>query len=98
MIVEVAEITIKPVDEAAFEESVAKAAPLFLRARGCHGLELRRVIEHPNVYLLMVKWETVENHMVDFRSSADFQEWRRLTGAFFAGPPMVTHSKLIANF
>jgi hypothetical protein len=33
----------------------------------------------------------VENHMVDFRESEDFQEWRRLAGPHFAAPPRVEH-------
>ncbi|MDQ0512931.1 antibiotic biosynthesis monooxygenase family protein [Ancylobacter amanitiformis] len=98
MIMEVAELTIRPGDEHAFEKGVAMAAPLFLRAKGCHGLSLQKVIETPNLYRLRVKWETVENHMVDFRASDDFQEWRGLVGAYFAAPPMVTHESEAAVF
>lgn len=97
MILEVAEITVKPGTEPAFEEGVGRAAPLFLRAKGCHGLSLHRVIETPAVYRLVVKWETVDNHMVDFRNSNDFQEWRALVGAYFDGAPRVTHSECIAS-
>lgn len=97
MILEVAEITVKPGAEQAFEEGVGKAAPLFLRAKGCHGLSLHRVIETPGVYRLVVKWETVENHMVDFRNSDDFQTWRMLVSPCFDGAPRVTHSQCIAN-
>ncbi|MCK0209717.1 antibiotic biosynthesis monooxygenase [Starkeya koreensis] len=98
MIMEVAELTIQPGTEAEFEAAVAKAAPLFLRARGCHGLSLQKVIETPNIYRLRVVWETVENHMVDFRSSEDFQGWRGLVGGFFAAPPSVTHETEVSRF
>ena len=53
---------------------MAKAAPLFQRAKGCRGMELQRSVERPNRYRLFVQWETLENHTVDFRGSADFQE------------------------
>ncbi len=98
MILEVAEITVKPGREQAFEQGVARAAPLFLRAKGCHGVSLHRVIETPSLYRLMVKWETVDNHMVDFRDSDDFQEWRKLVGPFFDGAPRVTHSDCVASY
>jgi len=98
MIYEVAEITVNAGEEADFENGVAQAAPLFLRAKGCHGLSLHRVVENQAVYRLLVKWETVDNHLVDFRGSEDFQEWRRLVGSFFASPPMVTHSAATAVF
>ncbi|WP_369983855.1 antibiotic biosynthesis monooxygenase family protein [Sinorhizobium fredii] len=77
---------------------VGRAAPLFLRAKGCHGLSLHRVIETPAVYRLVVKWETVDNHMVHFRNSDDFQEWRRLVGSCFDAASNVTHSEVVASF
>ncbi len=98
MIYEVAEITVKPGEEASFEDGVARAAPLFLRAKGCHGLNLQRVVEDPSVYRLVVQWETVEYHTVDFRDSDDFQEWRRLVGSFCANPPLVTHTAVTASY
>lgn len=91
MIHEIASIRVKAGQEAAFEAGVKAAVPLFLRAKGCHGVELHRSIEAPEQYTLVVQWETVELHMVDFRESADFQEWRRLVGDFFAVPPQVHH-------
>jgi hypothetical protein len=42
-------------------------------------------------YRLFVKWQTVENHTVDFRGSPDFAEWRKLVGHCFAAPPEVEH-------
>ncbi|MGG5818459.1 antibiotic biosynthesis monooxygenase family protein [Falsiroseomonas sp. HW251] len=92
MFLEIAEIEVKPGSEAEFEAGVAKAAPLFKRAKGCHAMELQRSVEFPSRYRLVVTWETVENHMVDFRNSADFQEWRSLVGHCFAGPPEVEHT------
>ncbi len=91
MITEIAQIDIKPGMEAEFEAGVTKAAPLFQRAKGCHGMELQRSIEKPTRYRLFVKWATVENHTVDFRGSPDFQEWRKLVAHCFASPPEVEH-------
>ena len=70
---------------------VRAAAPLFLRARGCHGLAIHRSDEFPQRYRLVVLWDTVEDHMVHFRNSDDFAEWRRLVGHCFAAPPQVEH-------
>ena len=73
MITEIAQIDVKPGMEQEFEAGVAKAAPVFKRAKGCHGVALEKSIEKPSRYRLFVQWETVENHTVDFRGSADFQ-------------------------
>ena len=86
---EIAQIDVKPGEEAAFEAAVAKAVPLFKNSRGCKGMRLHRSVEHPGRYRLVVDWETVEDHTVHFRGSENFQEWRRLVGAHFAGPPAV---------
>lgn len=91
MIFEIAEIEAKQGKEEELEAAVAKAAPLFQRAKGCHSFRLERTIERPSIYRLVVGWETVEHHMVDFRESEDFQEWRRLAGPYFAAPPRVEH-------
>ena len=91
MITEIAQIEIKPGMESEFEAGVKKAAPVFQRAKGCHGLELQRSVEKPSRYRLFVSWDTLENHIADFRNSPDFQEWRKLVGHCFASPPEVEH-------
>lgn len=93
MILEIAQIDIKPGLEAEFEAGVAKAAALFKRAKGCRGMNLQRSIEKPARYRLIVKWETLENHTADFRGSEDFQAWRKLVGHCFVAPPEVEHTR-----
>ncbi len=97
MIFEIAEIEVKPGAEAAFEAAVAQAVPLFRRAQGCKGMELQRGIEKPSKYRLVVKWETLEDHMVHFRGSGDFQEWRRLVGPHFVSGPVVEHTSVAVS-
>lgn len=95
MVWEVAELTIKPGWETAFEAAAAKAKPLFEKAEGCSGMQIQRSVEWPNRYLLVVEWATVEHHTVKFRNSPDFQEWRRLVGDHFAAPPAVQHTQKV---
>jgi quinol monooxygenase YgiN len=97
MILEIAQIEIKPGLEAEFEAGVAKAAPVFKRAKGCTSLSLQRSAEKPTRYRLFVGWQTVENHTVDFRGSADFQEWRKLVAHCFASPPEVEHVREVVK-
>lgn len=97
MILEIAQIDVKPGMEAEFEAGVKSAAPVFERAKGCGGMTLQRSAEKPSRYRLFVKWETVENHTVDFRSSADFQEWRKLVAHCFAAPPDVEHLREVVH-
>ncbi|QNA89266.1 antibiotic biosynthesis monooxygenase [Massilia sp. Dwa41.01b] len=91
MVIESAEFLIKAGMEEAFEAAVREATPLFRRARGCEGMEVQRGIEHPRSYRLLVRWQTVEDHNVHFRGSADFTEWRCLVEHCFDGTPSVSH-------
>src|SRR4051812_13067942 len=92
MVLEIAQIDVKPGLEAEFESGVSKAAALFRHAQGCKGMELQRSVEKPTRYRLFVRWETLEDHTVHFRGSADFQEWRKLVGHCFERPPEVEHT------
>jgi len=91
MITEIAQIDVKPGSENDFEAAVAKAKAAFGRSKGFHGFELHRSIEKPQRYRLVVQWETLENHTVDFRGSEDFKAWRGHVGHCFATPPEVEH-------
>ncbi len=95
MIYEIAEITIQPTTNHAFEAAVAQAVPLFQRARGCVSMRIDRTIERPDVYRLVIGWQTLEDHTVHFRGSDDFQAWRALVGGFFAAPPVVEHTETV---
>jgi heme-degrading monooxygenase HmoA len=97
MFLEIAQIDVKSWLEAEFEANVKKATPLFKRAKGCKGMELQRSVEKPARYRLFVRWETVENHNVDFRGSEDFKAWRALVGHCFATPPEVEHTRQVVT-
>ncbi|MGH6977414.1 MAG: antibiotic biosynthesis monooxygenase family protein [Stellaceae bacterium] len=92
MILEIALIEVKAGSESKFEAGVKNAPPLFKAAKGCNGLALRRSVEHPHRYRLMIEWATVENHTVDFRGPTDFQKWRALLADCFDGAPQVKHA------
>jgi len=99
MIYEIAEITIKPGSQAEFEAAVAGTVALFQRAKGCLSMRLEHGVESSNDYRLVIGWETVADHMVGFRESADFQQWRAAAGPFFAVPPKVEHfATVVAGF
>ena len=99
MVLEIAQIDVKSGMEADFEAGVAKAVPIFQRAKGCKSFEVQQSIELPSRYRLFIRWDTLENHTVDFRGSADYQEWRKLVGHCFAESPHVEHTnRILAGF
>jgi heme-degrading monooxygenase HmoA len=98
MITEIAKIEVKPGSEQDFEAAIAEAQTIFRRCKGWKSFELHRSIEYPSRYRLLIEWETLENHMVDFRQSENFAEWRALVGPHFASPPEVEHTNTVAAF
>ncbi|KKC24813.1 antibiotic biosynthesis monooxygenase family protein [Sphingomonas sp. SRS2] len=97
MIKELAEIDIKPGHEQAFEEAAALAKDLFLASKGCIAFRLHRSMEQPSRYRMFVEWETIEDHMIEFRNSDAFVEWRKLCGPHFQNPPRVEHLVIVVE-
>jgi heme-degrading monooxygenase HmoA len=95
MIIEVALFDLKPGMEAEFEAGVKQALPIFKHAKGCKGLQMLRSIGKPSRYRLLLKWDTIENHTIDFRGSSDYQNFRKLVSNCFAVPPEVEHTQLV---
>ena len=98
MITEVAHIRIKDGQEAAFEVAIAKAEGVLKQAKGWRGLTATRAIEDPALYYVLIRWDTVDNHMVDFREGPLFAEWRALVGPHFAEVPQVLHFDTVLGF
>jgi len=98
MILEVADIRIKPGSQAAFDVAIKQGLDTVIsKAKGFRGHKVQKGIESPDRYLLMIYWDTVENHMVDFRQSPAFQEWRGYIGPHLAGSPAVEHFNLLTE-
>ncbi len=98
MILELADIRIQPGKQAEFDIAIQRGlSEVISHAKGFSGYKINKGIESPDRYVLMIFWETLENHTVDFRESPAFQEWRAIVGGFFAVPPTVEHFNLLAK-
>lgn len=95
MILEVAILNIIPHSNVDFEVAFVKAAPIIQSMRGYISHELQHCIENKNRYILLVRWETLDDHVVGFRQSADYQEWKKLLHHFYEPFPIVEHYTLI---
>jgi len=95
MILEIADIRIHPGQQAAFESAIEGAVhSIVSQAQGFRGYRVNKGVESPERYVLMIYWDTLEDHTVSFRQSALFTQWRAIVGPFFAGPPVVEHFTL----
>ncbi len=91
MIVEHALLPVAPERSADFEAAFVRARTIIAGMPGFRRLTLSRGVEQPGTYLLLVEWDTLEDHTVGFRGSDGYQEWRALLHHFYDPFPTVEH-------
>jgi len=74
-----------------FEAAFDQARPLIASIHGYLGLELKRCIERPSRYVLLVRWQRLEDHTIGFRGSPQYQTWKQLLHHFYDPFPTVEH-------
>ena len=97
MILEVAQLQVRPGEYAAFEAAFNEAQAIISATYGYIAHELQRCIEKEGQYLLLVRWETVEDHEVGFRGSPQYQQWKALLHHFYDPFPTVNHYERVAG-
>ena len=98
MILELADIRIAPGKQAEFDAAIQRGVETVAsKAQGFRGYKVNRSVESPERYLLMIYWDTLENHSVDFREGPLFPQWRAIVGPYFTGPPVVEHFELVVK-
>jgi heme-degrading monooxygenase HmoA len=98
MILEIADIRVVAGKEAEFDAAIQHGVETVAsKAKGFRGYKVNKGVESPDRYMLMIYWDTLENHTVDFRQGPLFPQWRAIVGPFFAAPPAVEHFTLVAK-
>ena len=95
VVLEVAILEIKPGSDGEFETAFKTASLMIASMPGYISHELQRCLEIPNRYLLLVRWQKLEDHTIGFRQSVEYQQWRSLLHHFYDPFPTVNHYKLV---
>lgn len=91
MVLEIATLNIKDGLSTEFENSFEKASQIISSVNGYISHELKKCIEIKNQYVLLVNWETLEQHELGFRKSPEYQEWKTLLHHYYEPFPTVLH-------
>jgi heme-degrading monooxygenase HmoA len=91
MILEGVMLQVKKGMEQEYEEAFSKASKIISSMKGYISHELQRCMEAEGKYLLLVRWETLEDHTVGFRQSHEYQEWKYQLHHFYDPFPTVEH-------
>jgi heme-degrading monooxygenase HmoA len=91
MILEVAILNVRNGEEGSFEDAFRQAQTIIASMPGYVSHELQRCMEVRGKYVLLVRWQRLEDHTVGFRQSPQYQEWRQLLHHFYDPFPEVEH-------
>lgn len=95
MILEVAILNVKPGLAPSFEKDMKEASAIIASMKGYISHEVQKCIEDDHKYILLVKWETLEDHTIGFRESAEYQEWKSMLHHYYHPFPTVEHYEII---
>ena len=76
-----------------FKKSFSIASGIISSMKGYIAHELLKCMEGENKYLLIVRWETLEDHTIGFRKSEAYKEWKELLHHYYDPFPVVEYYK-----
>ena len=89
MITEHALLPVISGQEEDFEAAFDRARLIIASMPGFVSLSLSRSIETPNTYLLLVQWDSLEDHTIGFRGSQPSPQGRQLLHRCYKPFPLV---------
>jgi heme-degrading monooxygenase HmoA/hemerythrin-like domain-containing protein len=90
MIFEVADIRIISGCQAEFEQAAHHGIQTVIaKSKGFLGYRVLHCIDSPERYLLLLEWDTLEDHTVGFRGSAAYAQWQKVVVDFVERQPFV---------
>ena len=95
VILELAILNVKAGQEVDFEAAFGIAQTIIADMPGYLSHQLQRCIENSSRYILLVNWQTLQDHTIGFRGSEQYQEWRRLLHHFYDPFPSVEHYEAV---
>ena len=97
MVLEVAILDVKPGQAQAFEAAFKEAQVIISSMQGYQSHQLQRCLEKADRYILLVTWQTLEDHTIGFRTSEQYQQWRELLHHFYDPFPTVEHFEFVTG-
>lgn len=91
MVVEYALLTIEPDAVDTFEERIPAAREILLSSPGCRSVTFLHSVDRPEVFLMKVGWDRIEDHLEVFAGSELAPRLAGVIGELFAEAPVVAH-------
>lgn len=91
MITEIVRYTIDPAEAPHFEAAYRAAAEVLRSSGFCLGCEIIRGVEHPENWIVILRWESVDAHLNGFRKSPSFKTFVALVRPYFESIQEMDH-------
>ena len=90
LVIEIAQLPVAPGREVEFERAMVRGREILENAPGSGEIKILRGVESPSTYVLLVEWESVEQHHAAVEEDS-FLEFRELLRGFYEDKPVVQH-------
>ncbi len=97
MILEIATLYVSAGRQKKFEEDFRTARQYISSIKGFKSLTLQKNVEQNNKYILLVKWEKIEDHLIGFRQSKIYNQWKELLHHYYDPFPVVEHYETVLD-
>ena len=97
MVPEVAILDVRPGLTHDFEAAFTLPQAIISSMKGSVSHQSQKCLDKPNRYILMVGWESLEDHSHGFRGSPEYQEWRRPLHHFYDALAEVEQYEVVAS-
>lgn len=97
-VMEVVAMEVDPRRRAGFSDVLTHALEVLQLAPGYLGHAFGPCVEEEDKYFLLIRWDSLEAHVRDFRGSAAFEVWRSRLAGHLASAPTVRHFRSASEF
>ena len=97
MILEIATLYVSAGRQKKFEEDFKTAKQYISSVKGFKSLTLQKNLEQNNKYVLLVRWEKIEDHLIGFRQSKIYNQWKELLHHYYDPFPVVEHYETVVD-
>jgi quinol monooxygenase YgiN len=95
-VLERAELQVAPEKADEFAGRLDKGLDLLRADGGCRSVTVSRGVERPEVFLLLVTWDSVDHHLT-FKEAPAFAEFVGLIKDYLTGPTGMEHFTALAE-
>jgi heme-degrading monooxygenase HmoA len=95
MVIEAVIMTIKTDRLAAFEAAMPKAAEVSASTPGYISHEILRCVETPGRYIYIIRWESIDAHLINYRQSPRRDQFRKIIEEFLDKPNFAEHYEAV---